>query len=148
MTIEPRTRPSFDPADRLAIEQRLAELLGAVAAERGIVTVYLYGSVARGTAGPRSDVDVAVLFATDPPRTLAGLHLDLQADLEDALGLPVQLVVLNRANAELVHNVLMDSRLILDLDPAARIDFEVARRREYFDLLPILERYRRPERAT
>jgi predicted nucleotidyltransferase len=34
--------------------------------------VYLFGSVARGTAHAGSDVDVGVLLAEDPPRTLEG----------------------------------------------------------------------------
>lgn len=140
--------PRLEPTDRPAIEERLRHFLGAVAEGRGIATVYLFGSVARGTAHPRSDVDVAMLFDHDPPRTLAGLHLDLQADLEDHLGLPVQLVVLNRADADLVHNVLLDARLILDRDPGRRVDFEVRKRSEYFDLLPFLERYRHPERIA
>jgi hypothetical protein len=38
---------------------------------------------------------------------------------------PVQLVVLNRAPADLVHRVLRDGVLLLDRDPGARIRFEV-----------------------
>ncbi|HEX9733090.1 MAG TPA: nucleotidyltransferase domain-containing protein [Thermoanaerobaculia bacterium] len=41
------------------------------------VAVYLFGSVARGTAHAESDVDVGVLLAEDPPRTLEGLKLDV-----------------------------------------------------------------------
>ena len=110
-----------------------------------MVTAYLFGSVARDAAGPRSDVDVAVLLADDPPRTLAGLRFDLEDDLREDLRLPVQLVVLNRASVDLVHRVLRDGKLVLDRDPSRRIAFEVRARREYFDLLPILRRYRRLE---
>lgn len=137
---------SPEPGDRLSIEESLRRFFEPIAEEKGIATVYLFGSVARGTAGSQSDVDVAMLLDHAPPRTLAGLHLDLQADLEDQLELPVQLLVLNRADADLVHNVLLDSRLILDRDPGHRVDFEVKKRSEYFDLLPFLERYRHPER--
>lgn len=34
----------------------------------GAVAVYLFGSVARGTAKEKSDVDVATLYPQDPPR--------------------------------------------------------------------------------
>ena len=44
--------------------------------------VYVFGSVGRGTARKGSDVDVGVLLEADPPHTLQGLKLDLQADLE------------------------------------------------------------------
>ncbi len=104
---------------------------------------YLFGSRARGEAVAGSDVDVAVLFERDPPRTLAGLHLDLADDLSAAVGGPVDLVVLNRAPADLIHRVLRDGILILERDRAARIRFEVRARNAYFDLLPHLRRYRR-----
>ena len=108
----------------------------------GAAVVYLFGSVARRTATRRSDVDVGVLFEKDPPKTLAGLHVDLAQDLEAVLRRRVDLVILNWADADLVHRVLRDGRLILDRDPSARIRFEVRKRNEYFDLFPFLQRYR------
>ena len=43
----------------------------------GIVCVYLFGSVARGSARPESDIDVAVLFEKDPEPILgkSGIRL-------------------------------------------------------------------------
>jgi predicted nucleotidyltransferase len=107
-----------------------------------IVAVYLFGSVARGTAGPGSDVDVAVLYAEPPPVSLEGLPLDLEAKLERVLGEEVQVVVLNRAAVDLVHRILLDGRLLVDRDPSVRIRFEIRARNEFFDLQPVLARYR------
>ncbi len=107
------------------------------------VAVYLYGSVARGTARKGSDVDVGVLLENDPPRTLRGMKLDLEADLESLLEVPVQLVVLNRAPPDLIHRILRDGKLVLDRDRSMRIRFEVKARNEFFDLQPVLRRYRR-----
>jgi uncharacterized protein len=113
-------------------------------ADRGdVVAAYLFGSVARGTATPTSDVDVAILFVTDPPSTIDGLHLGLESELQRVLGVPTQLVVLNRAPCDLVHRVLRDGVLLVDRDPGARIRFEVDARNRYFDLQPFLRRYRR-----
>jgi hypothetical protein len=109
------------------------------------VAVYLFGSVARDEARPGSDVDVAVLLRAEPRPGLQGLDLRLEGDLERRIGCRVQLVVLNRAPADLVHRVLRDGVLVLDLDPSARIRFEVRARNEYFDLLPFLLRYRRSD---
>lgn len=128
--------------DGKRIEKQLRELL---AARSEVVTAYLFGSVARGTHHAKSDVDVAVLYAEDPPPTLDGLGLGLEADLERDLGWPVQVIVLNRAPYDLVHRVLRDGKLLKDADPSARIRFEVRARNLYFDLLPILRRYRRLE---
>ena len=127
-------------SDRESLRKKLSQRL---ATEPRVVVGYLFGSVARGTNRARSDVDVAVLLDRDPPRTLGGLHLDLEADLQDIAGRSVQLVVLNRAPVDLIHRVLRDGILLLDRDPSARIRFEVRSRNAYFDLLPILQRYRR-----
>lgn len=129
--------------DGVAIERRLREVFKARAASEGIAAAWLFGSVARGTARPDSDVDVGVLFREDPPRNLAGYRFDLEAELESALGLPVQLVVLNRTPADLAIRVLRDGKLLVNQDPSRRIEFEVRTRNEYWDLEPYLRLYRR-----
>ncbi len=126
--------------DTAAVRKVLGEYLQAH--PDGLVAAYLFGSAARGTAGPRSDIDVAMLYRTTPPPTLEGLPLDLEGRLERLLGHPVQVVVLNTAPVGLVHRILRDGLLVLDQDPRARIRFEVRARNEFFDLQPILSRYR------
>ena len=114
-------------------------------AERSdVVAAYLFGSVARGTARPTSDVDVGILLTADPPRTVDGLGLELEGQLERRLGQRAQVVVLNRAPCDLIHRVLRDGILLLDRDPGVRIRFEVDARNRYFDLQPFLRRYRAP----
>jgi predicted nucleotidyltransferase len=119
----------------------LREILAAAPAN--VLAAYLFGSVARGTAGPRSDVDVAVLYAAAPPATIEGLPLDLERRIERSVQRPAQVVVLNTAPVGLVHRVLRDGVLLLDRDPSARLRFEVRARNEFFDLQPVVARYRR-----
>jgi predicted nucleotidyltransferase len=114
----------------------------------GLVCVYLYGSRARGAAHPQSDVDLAVLYAQDPPPTFDGLGLALGSALERHLARSVDLLVLNRAPVDLIHRVLRDGVLVYDRDPSARIRFEVQARNAYFDLLPYLRQYRRAIRSA
>jgi predicted nucleotidyltransferase len=123
------------------IEQALREFF--VAEPGDIIAAYLFGSVARGTAGARSDVDVAVLHAATPPATIESLPLDLERRISQLVGRPAQVVVLNTAPVGLIHRVLRDGVLLLDRASGARIRFEVKARNEYFDLQPILARYRR-----
>jgi uncharacterized protein len=122
------------------IAQRLMEYFRP--RSEGVAAVYLYGSVARGTAGPDSDVDVGVLFTCNPPSTLDSQPYDVEAELERLLGRAVQVVALNRAPVDLRARVLRGGRLLLDVDRSARIRFEVQTRNEAFDLEPILTRYR------
>lgn len=109
-----------------------------------VVAAYLFGSHARGTATERSDVDVGILYATDLPPSLDALPLDLESELERAVGLRVQTIVLNRAPVDLIHRVFRDGTLVLDRDRSHRVRFEVKKRNEFFDLQPGLERDRAP----
>lgn len=107
-----------------------------------VVAAYVFGSEGRGTAGPSSDVDLAIFLGRRPAATLAAQPYALAADLERLCGRRVDLVVVDTAPPDLVHRVLRDGVLVLDRDRAARIRFEVAARNAYFDLKPILDRYR------
>jgi predicted nucleotidyltransferase len=121
----------------------LQEILGERAETEGIAAAYLFGSVARGTARPDSDADVAILLEKDPPATLGGLHLDLEGDLEKRLGRPVQLVVLNKAPCDLGARVIRDGLILVDRDRSKRLRYEVQTRKELWDLEPYLRLYRR-----
>ena len=124
-----------------SFERRIADVF---ALRDGVLAVYLFGSVARGTARGDSDVDVAVLFRSSPARQLHGPRLVLEGELERVLGRHVDLVVLNEVPADLRIRVLREGRLLVDRDRAARIAFEVRTRNEAFDLEPVLTRYRTP----
>lgn len=128
------------------IEPRITQVLAS--AEDRLIAAYLFGSVARGTDSSGSDVDVGILLRTATPGELNDFRFTLEGDLERALGRTTQVVILNHAPADLVHRVLRDGRLLLESDRAARIRFEVRARNEYFDLLPILNRYRGREVAS
>ena len=132
-------------ADRDAVVAALEAFFAGPPA--GTAAVYLFGSVARGDSTPGSDVDLAILFEQDPPRTLEGLHLDLGDALQAALGRPVDLVVLNHATPDLVHRVLRDGILVCERNPSARVRFEVRLRNEYFDMEPVRRLYRRARTA-
>lgn len=129
--------------------QDIKEALQAAIEESShdVSAAYLYGSHARGTARANSDVDLAILVLDSAEGTLESLALDLEGDLEKRLHRPVQLLVLNTASPDLVHRVLRDGKLLIDHEPAERIRFEVASRNRYFDLLPVLNLYRRSTAA-
>jgi predicted nucleotidyltransferase len=70
------------------IESKRNEIL-ALAARHGARNVRVFGSVARGEAGPESDIDLLVTL--EPSRTLLD-QIALWQDLEDLLGRKVDLV--------------------------------------------------------
>ncbi|MBK8975294.1 MAG: nucleotidyltransferase domain-containing protein [Planctomycetes bacterium] len=114
--------------------------------ERGdLVAAWLFGSLARGDAGPDSDVDVAILL---PGRRVDPLQAqmiadDVQADLAPRLGAPIDVVPLNNADLELTHRALRDGELLHETDHRARIRFELRHQQEFFDFMPVIEAYRR-----
>jgi len=130
--------------DSAVIERRLGEFFAARAEGEGIAAAYLFGSVARGTARPESDVDVGVLYSGEPPQGLDRFRIE--GEIEDFLGLPVQVVTLDTAPPDLAHRVLL-GKLLIDRDRSRRIRFEVRTREEYWDLLPLLRICRRMTRS-
>lgn len=124
--------------DRDQLIERLRAAFAGVA--RPPIAAWLFGSRARNTSRANSDVDVALLHADglDEDR-----RLDLESELAQALGLEVQLIDAARAPADLMHRVLRDGVLFVETDRSARIAFEVASRRTYFDMAPTWREYRR-----
>ena len=123
------------------MSERVAALLPCE--EQGIVAAYLFGSFGRDEARESSDVDLALLYASQPARQLDGPPQQVQDRLERALGREVDVLVLNTAPPDLAHRVLRDGILLVDRDPSVRIQWEVKIRNEYADLLPVLRLYRR-----
>jgi len=67
-----------------------------VAAAHCVTNVWVFGSVARGDADPKSDVDFIVDLPADAGGFRAfGLLEDLRRDLEAVIGCPVDVVTLS-----------------------------------------------------
>jgi uncharacterized protein len=88
------------------LRARRDEIL-AVAARRGASNVRVFGSVARGEAGVRSDVDFLVDLASD--RSLLDLG-GLLMDLRDLLGAEVDVVTEKGLSERARRHVLREAR--------------------------------------
>ncbi len=104
-----------------------------LAAEKDVRFAYLFGSVAKGRAGPRSDIDVAVWFAENGP-LVVDRALELEATIERELDCPVNVVALNNAPIGLSFNALRSGRLILSRDERLRHRFYIERVGRYCDM--------------
>jgi len=130
-------------------EELVETLTRALAARPEVLDAYLFGSTARGTAGPLSDVDVAVTLdegaLEDEPY---GAAATLAADLMAALGRnDVDLVLLNRARPLLAHRAVTRGIRLFSRDLAATTTREGRILSRYCDLVPHLAKVARAARA-
>ena len=82
------------------------ELIKRIAAEHGARNVRVFGSRARGEARPDSDVDLLVETGA---RTSSWFPAGLVLDLEDALGVRVDVVTERGLNPDLRPHILRDA---------------------------------------
>ncbi|MCI1220066.1 MAG: nucleotidyltransferase domain-containing protein [Bifidobacterium sp.] len=71
--------------------QEVENVAKRAAAGHGVSEMYVYGSVAKGVAGPDSDVDLIYRLAPEKKAT-AGVIMSLKDELEKGLGRPVSLL--------------------------------------------------------
>ena len=88
----------------------LAEQVTTALRESGAHFALVFGSTARGTAGPMSDLDVAAWWPTNPPQSW---EVDLPAG--------VDLVVLHQIPLELAGRIALEGVVLFDDDPPARV---------------------------
>jgi uncharacterized protein len=78
-----------------------------IAARHGATNVRVFGSVARGTAGPESDLDLLVDVGPDTSSWFPG---GLMADLEDLLGCHVDVATEKTLHRRIRDRVLTEAR--------------------------------------
>ncbi len=113
--------PGFSVVDLATVRSAAREVL----ATEPVIAAYLFGSVARGSSRPDSDVDVAVLFGESvPERERLPRSLRYGTRLEVAVRRPVDVVVLDDAPLRLVASVLRDRVVLHSGDEQARVAYE------------------------
>jgi predicted nucleotidyltransferase len=101
-----------------------------------IAYALLFGSSARGTAHPASDLDVAI--GLEPQVRLGALELgDLIARLEHASGRSVDVVVVDEAPAVIAYRVFRDGRVIAERNHRVLVEHKTRAILEYLDFQPI-----------
>jgi predicted nucleotidyltransferase len=110
----------------------------ALEAEPEVANALLFGSRARGTEHPESDVDVAVELTAGAARDVRSLGA-LVARLESAAGRPVGLVLLDEAPAPLAYRIFRDGCLLVERDHAALVARKARAILDYLDFKPVEE---------
>jgi uncharacterized protein len=106
----------------------------------GVAAVYLFGSLARESTTPLSDIDLAYL-GTDSEAE-ERLYDPLYEALQRLLGEGnFDLVPLRRASLHLQFHVAMEGSLLLTRDPIAVEDFSARAIMRYLDFKPYRDAY-------
>jgi len=114
----------------------MEELKRALENETKLAYALVFGSRARGSALPKSDLDVAVGLA-------AGVRLDahevgdLVSTLEQATGQTIDLVLLDEAPPALAYRAFRDGRVLLERDHGALVERKTRAILDYLDFQPI-----------
>lgn len=87
---------------------QLRDIVAPLAESYGAQRVYLFGSYARGDMTPKSDIDLRIDKGRIRGLALAGLLVDL----EDALGLPVDLLTTASLDQRFL-NAIKDDEVLL-----------------------------------
>lgn len=118
----------------------LAAIEGAVSDHPEIAAAYLYGSAARGTATPLSDIDLGLLFRDSDGSFRERLATAVEigsAIARELSGARVDARDLDELPLAIVGAVLTDGELVVSNDEERRVAFERDTRLRYFDFLPI-----------
>ena len=104
------TQDKTNPQEHVTtIEQLLREKrddIKRIAARHGAYNIRVFGSVARGQAGPESDIDILIDVG---PTTSSWFPAGLILDLEDLLGRRVEVITEKALNPELRDHVLREA---------------------------------------
>lgn len=108
-------------------KQKVIEVCKEGFGKFGVVFGYIFGSIAKGTAGPLSDLDVAVFVDSKEKKEMEEAREKIREDLEEKLNLAdkVDVVVLNEELPPLLENqIVYDGELIFSKDDAKRAHYE------------------------
>lgn len=124
------------------LQAQLRQTVPSVLARYPVEAAYVYGSVARGTVTPFSDIDIALLLSEPlPPYERLTCELAIQADIEAAGGLTgLDVRAINEAPLLVQGRIIQQGILLYERDRARRVAFEVQTRKRYFDFAPVARR--------
>ena len=123
----------------VSLEAARATLVDILAAEPAVVAAYIFGSLARGVAGPLSDLDVGLLVMEADEAALA---CDRTMDaLCRRLGTSrVDVVSLATVSMPLRYRAVRDGLLVLGRDAAVLERFIADTVLQYLDFKPLRDR--------
>ena len=124
-------------------ESKTERLVAYLKNQKDVLAAYLFGSHVTGKARPDSDIDVSLLLGQPDRMERFERRLQMMHEISRICGMEADVIILNDAPSILTHQILKTGRLIYEMDRRARVAFEVKSGKEYADLKPFREFFRR-----
>lgn len=127
---------------KIAKNTLLISKLSAFLANRSEIRfAYLFGSVAKGTSGRLSDLDLAVFL--DPSYDFStnnyGYQSIMTAELSKLMAKKIDLIILNNASTMIKYQVIKNGILIYSRSKAEHRSFHEKTIQQYLDFKPFLK---------
>lgn len=71
------------------------------------------------------------------------LELEIEAEVEDAIRIPIDVRIINNAPLSFIYNILKNNIVVVDKDRSLRTDFEGVICKKYFDFQYLRREYLR-----
>lgn len=132
---------------RSRIKQNLKELLPNLReifkSQEGLIAAYLFGSYAKGTPGPLSDIDIAYLlnesmYKEKAEELGASLYLSVSSCLQTD---EISFICLNEAPLSARYAVISTGKVLFSSDDSQRVEFEERTLKMYIDTQHIRQEY-------
>ncbi|MCL5976572.1 MAG: nucleotidyltransferase domain-containing protein [Nitrospirae bacterium] len=117
-----------------------------------LITLYLFGSVVKGTEKEKSDIDIAFVFEdafykADPFIALQEAELSA-VEIGIKAARAVDVTVLNGASLIFTYYVIKEGLCIYERSTAERIIYEVTLDNKYQDFMPFIKELRETKRRA
>jgi predicted nucleotidyltransferase len=127
------------------VQKKIPALIERIAAEKEVLALYAFGSLAAGRLRPLSDLDFAVLLSESLKRgTRFETSIRLLGIFNETLNTDeVDLVILNDDPLRFAFHILQTGKLLFCRDQKKLADFIDKTTKQYLDFKPVRDRFDR-----
>lgn len=120
--------------------------------KRRLISVYVFGSAARGKEKKKSDIDLAFVFddtyyKSDPFAALQKAEM-LSFALSKKMQKTTDVTILNGASLSFSYHAVRDGKCIFERNATDRILYEVTLDNKYQDFAPFIRELRKTKRRS
>lgn len=129
---------------RLSIKEKeilVEKISNALKAKEHIIFAYIFGSFVSGDSF--KDIDIGIFISDSEIKSPLTQELEMEGELEDAIHIPVDVRIINKAPLSFIYNILKNRIVIVDNNKSLRADFEGLVYKKYFDFQYLRREYLR-----